>query len=248
MATSSISETHPRRGFTSITQLGLKALDLALANKALIEPRLPKGMLPSLQSDLDGLGDAYVTKTNARGKVRQATVTQDEAAARACVRVKAIRTAVKDAKAPKAVQYAYGVGTPLREAPSSVKAAITQILDRLKDHADEMEAFGILADDVDALKADLAEVTSTDMDQEKKRAKAPLATRDRNVVANRVVNAALRIGAVGMLAFAGQQVEYEKFADLEASAKRTRKRRGQAEEAPEENAPAPEAKPEPKNG
>jgi hypothetical protein len=232
MAPSTSKATHPRRDYTIIVQLGLKALGLADKYKDAVGPRLPKDLVASLQKDVGGLGDTYASKALAKDDASLATEVQTKAAARACVRVRAIRAAVKNAEAPKEVQHAYGVGTELRATPPKVKVAIQKIIDRVKDHEEEMEAFGILAEDVDALKAALAEVTSTDMDQETKRATAPLATRERNVVANRVVRAVLRISAAGMMAFADQQDEHAEFAEIDAAAKRTKKSQGEAE-APE---------------
>lgn len=249
MATSiNKKEKHPRRDYTSIVQLGLKALGLSDKYKDAVGPRLPKDLVATLQKDVDGLGGTYASKALAKGDAVQATEVQTDAAARACVRVRAIRTVVKNAEAPKAVQHAYGVGMELRPTPPKVTVAIQRILDRVKDHADEMERFGILESDVDALKAALAEVRSTDMDQEKKRATAPLATQERNVVANRVVSAVLRIGAAGMMAFADQSEEHAKFAAIDTAAKRTKKSQGEAEEPEVEAAPEEEKKEEEAKG
>ena len=44
-ATLIVKNSYPRKGFISITQLGLKALNLALAHAAALAPRLPEGMV-----------------------------------------------------------------------------------------------------------------------------------------------------------------------------------------------------------
>src|SRR4051812_42636664 len=127
-------DAHPRKDFAAIGQRGLKALELAMAHKAVIEPRLPAGLLDGLNADLQELGVVVTTTQVTRDVSRVATLTQEEALAQGYKMVTAVRTAVIKAKAPAVIRKAYGVGT--RTSPkmvSHIQAAIRLIIDRAKE-------------------------------------------------------------------------------------------------------------------
>lgn len=109
-STLSVQDTHPKKDFSAITQLGLKALGLAQAHAAALEPRLPQDMVKELESDLGFLGAAVPGAKQARLAGISATTTQNAELARGYERVQQIRAAVRRAKVSAEVQRAYGVG------------------------------------------------------------------------------------------------------------------------------------------
>lgn len=207
--------THPRRDFTGITQLGLKAFALANAKKTALEPRLPAGTLAGLEEDLGALDLAVPDAISARAGAKSATVAQAAALERARSRIQGVRTAVRNADAPKEVQHAYGVGSALtvRSLPRVI-AAMTKILERTAANPSEAAELGILQADIDALKATKDEVAQTNTTQEKLRASAPLGTKERNRIANRIVRATKRIKGAAAIAFADSPAELAPFNEL----------------------------------
>lgn len=205
------SNTHPGREFDDIKQLGLKSLNLALTYQAVIESRLPTGLIPGLKQDLADLGVVVPGAIKARIGVRVATETQNQTLAKAMRRVSAVRTAVRSVGAAIDVRHAYGVGRSRSVTVNGGKVAIQQILDRLEAHPEEVTLFGILPADVTALQAALTELTSAAEAQDTKRANAPLTTRERNLTASRILKASRRIAGAGVVAFADSEVERELF-------------------------------------
>ncbi|MFT3769735.1 MAG: hypothetical protein QM820_30225 [Minicystis sp.] len=206
MATQSpliVNTTHPGRDFDGIKQLGIKVLNLALTYQAAVESRLPQGVLEGLKEDLGMIGVVVPGALQAHTEAQQATEVRDEAMTRACQRMTAMRKAVRNAHASKAVQHAYGVGQQLDpRRGTTVKSAVTSVLGRLADHPEEAAEFCFLPEDIDALKAVAADVETTSETQHVKRAGAPQTTKERNRVANRILHAGQRIAAAGCLAFA----------------------------------------------
>jgi hypothetical protein len=235
---------HPHRDFSSIIQIGIKVLNLALANKAAIEPRLPKGTLAALETDIAGLGPARADALQVRGDAQQATSQQMAGLSQSHMRVMSIRKALRVASAPVEVRRAYGVGTTVRkDSPTQVEAAIKQILKRVTDYPDEPASFGVLAEDIDALKAALGEVQSADLAQEQKRAKAPDATKARNRMANRILRAAQQISAAGMIAFVQQPDVWDEFAAIQTGVSESKKGEGKKAQA-KASGEAPKAEPQ----
>ncbi len=228
-----VNVTHPRRDFTGITQVGLKAFALASAKKAELEARLPAGTLAGLEEDLGALDVAVPGAISARAGAKSATVAQTAALERAHARVQAVRTAVRNAHAPKEVQHAYGVGSALtaRSLPRII-AAVTKILDRTAAKPGEAAGLGILQADIDALQATKDEVAQANTTQEKLRASAPLGTKERNRIANRILRATKRIKGAAAIAFAGSPTELAPFNELTLG---PRKSSGKAKAPPASN-------------
>ena len=208
-------DTYPKKDIDSITQTGIKAYDLAILHKAVIAPRLPAGTIEGLDEDLTNLGVAVPAVKQAHDEAQSATVDQNAVVARGYERVRSIRSALRDAGAPKQIQRAYGVGQNTRVSVRDVSAAIQQILDRIDAHPAEAKAFGILPEDVAGLSADLEAITDTSSSQDKKRARAPLTTKERNRTANRIVKAIRRIAGAGKIAFVRQPVVLASFIALQ---------------------------------
>jgi hypothetical protein len=217
-----LKDTHPPKDFTSITQAGLKALNLGLTHKAEIDPRLP-GITDSLSADLDALGAVVPGAVQARHEAQVATRTQNAVLGQGYARVRAIRLTVRKSGVKKEVQRAYGVGqTTKSHVVRDVKAALQQIVDRAIKAPEEAAAFGLAPAAVDALQAFLEAFMDANRTQERKRANVPQSTKERNLTANRVLQSAVLIAGAGMLAFADDPVTFASFEALMASTKRTR--------------------------
>ena len=213
-----VKDTHPRRDFDGIGQIGLKALGLAQAHKTEIDKRLPGEVLTTLITDLTALGVVVPGAKEARIGVRIATEVRDAAAARTIEAVSAMRGAVRDAGAPADVQHAYGVGQSLDKRNRVVlKAVLGLIFARLADHPEDAAAFGFVQEDIDALKVMRADLDNASTTQQKKRSGAPDATKERNRTANRVLKAVKRIRGAGVLAFAANAKVRASFAELQLS-------------------------------
>jgi hypothetical protein len=194
---------HPKKDFNAVTRTGLKALGLAQDHKAALEPRLAAGTLDGLSAALQKLGVEVPGALVMRSTAKTATVSQNEALAAGYSLVTGIRTAVQRRGAAADVKKAYGVGAKTNpRVVKQVAAAIRVILERAGADPGEAAALGILQKDLVALADDLAAITSADGEQEKKRAGAPGATKERNRTANRILGAVDVIVAAGVVEFA----------------------------------------------
>ena len=213
-----VKDTHPRRDFDGIGQLGLKTVGLAQAHKAELAKRLPDDLLTTLITDLTALGVVVPGAKQARIGVRIATEVRDAAAKRTIEAVTAMRDAARDAGAPADVRHAYGVGQSLDKRNRVVlKAVLGLIFARLADHPEDIAAFGFTQEDIDALTVMRADLDTTSTTQQKKRSGAPDATKERNRTANRVLKAVKRIRGAGVLAFAADPTVRASFAALQLS-------------------------------
>jgi hypothetical protein len=218
-----IKDTHPTIDFTSITQAGIKAYNLALAHKAEIDPCLP-GTIDALSNDLDALGAVVPGALQARHEARAATHAQNALLRQGHTRVRAIRKTVRRSGAPEDVQRAYGVGQYTNwKLVRDVKAALQQIVDRAFSAPSEAAGFGLAPSVVTALNTFLKALTDADMTQEEKRASAPLSTKERNLTGNRILKSTVLIAGAGMLAFADDPPTLASFEALMASTKKTAK-------------------------
>ncbi|MBI4956816.1 MAG: hypothetical protein HY908_32665 [Myxococcales bacterium] len=208
--------------FTRITQAGLKAHGLAVANKAVLDPRLPPGCTDALAQDLAALGADVPTAAAKRTTAKAATRTQEQVLAEAYALVTAIRGAVHK-KGAKDVQTAYGVGKKVSATVvKHVLAAIKIIVDRAKANTTEATSLGILSKDVQALEADYTAIAAADATQEAERANAPLTTKQRNQTAQRIVGAVVSIGTAGAIEFAKDQQKRDEFDALLAAVATTK--------------------------
>jgi hypothetical protein len=215
-------DSHPKKDFTGVTQVGLKAYDLGVTHQAVIEPRLPEGTLVGLKEDLDDLGAVVPGAMQARHEAKAATTAQNTRLRQGRTRVRAVRDAVSKSNVSKDIQRAYGVGQATDWARvRDVKAAIKQIVDRATSAPEEAAGFGLLPADVAALQVFLRSITDADATQEKRRASAPLTTKQRNLTANRILLAAGRIAGAGMIAFPDEPLEFGNFKALMEGTKQT---------------------------
>lgn len=198
-----VNNTRPERDFDGVAQIGFKVYDLANLYKVEIEKRVPMGVIPGLKEDLTSLVSAVPGAEEAHAEAEQATEDRDATLERACHRLTGMRKTVRNAKAPKAVQHAYGVGRNLNPRLGiKVRSTIKMVLDRIAAHPEEVAEFCFAQEDIDALTLVQGDVADASLDQQKKRASAPQTTKDRNIIANRILRAAQRITGAGALAFA----------------------------------------------
>jgi hypothetical protein len=197
------SVARPGSDFNSITQLGIKGVNLALKFAAALDARLPPDVVAGLVEDLDSLGIVVPGATQARNEAKTATATQDALAEKGYELIRSVRVLVHKARASKEVQSAYTVGHVIRpRVVNDVLAGLQQIIERATAFPAEAASLGILGKDVAAMVAARDALTGADKVQEQKRASAPLTTKERNTVANRVVAAVAWISGAGTLEFA----------------------------------------------
>lgn len=224
MAASSLkanANAHPNQEFNGITLLGLKASNLALLHQAALAPRLPPTTVSTLIDDLDLLGTVVPGAKQVRHEAKVATADQDSALRAGYARVKAVRAAVRKARAAGEVQKAYGVGQAVNPAlVRDVKSILQQILDRATANPAEAASLGIVQKDLDAMTAAHQAIADADKAQEQKRAKAPLSTQDRNRTANRILEAVARIAGAGGLEFADDPKVLAEFTALKPAARK----------------------------
>ena len=201
-ASSSLAHAHPNQEFASIIQLGHKASDLAILHQTVLDPRLPLNTRSTLTDDLDLLGVVVPGAKQARLESKVATADQDATMHAGYEHIRAVRSAVKKARAPKEVKRAYSVGHFVNpRVVRDVKAVLKMILDRATANPGEAASLGIVKKDLDAITAVHQAITDVDKIQEQQRARAPLSTQDRNRTANRILEAVARIAGAGGLEF-----------------------------------------------
>ena len=217
------SPRHPTTNFDTVAQLGLKAHGLATQHQARVEPRLTSGLLDALASDLTELGEVVPGAKQVRAEVRTTTVAHADAARRGFTLFRAARNAARKRATTPAAKHAYGVGgTVHNDAPDEVRAALKGILDRAKENPEEAAALGIIPKDLVAMAEAHAAITSAGTVQSHKRATAPLTTRERNQIANRILEAVAAINTAGALEFVADAVTRAAFEALTPPARKSK--------------------------
>jgi hypothetical protein len=214
MGTQQQTTRKPNKAFTEITQAGLKAYDLFTTHQARLAERIEQKQIDALVIDLEALGVHVPGAKVARETSKAATMTQNQALAHGYSLVSAIRVNVGKRSVSDDVKAGWGVGA--RTSPkvvSQVKSAITSMLNRAKEHPEELPLLGILPRDLDGLTQALADIKAADDNQEAQRAKAPNSTRLRNQTAQRIVKATNAIAGSGVVEFA-HEAERELFQAL----------------------------------
>jgi hypothetical protein len=215
-----LKDTHPGKPFHIVIQVGWKTLNLANTHKTEINERLP-GAIETLALDLDVFSVAIPGAIQKRSQSVAATAQQRDLIREGHTRVDAIRTMIQKARAPKGIQRAYGVGrnvAPNRHA--SVTAALQQIVKRATDAPEEAASIGLGPVVLAEITSFLGLLNATDKTQEETRAAAPLSTKERNLVANRILQTVALIAGAGMLAFAGDPTTHASFEALVRRPKR----------------------------
>jgi uncharacterized protein YqgV (UPF0045/DUF77 family) len=209
-----VSDSRPRKPFSSISIIGYKALDLANTHKVEIESRLP-GVSESLSKYLEAMSVVVPGAIQARNVVVAFTSAQNALLQKGCDRAREIRETVRRAGATVEVRKAYGVGRAI--SPNhfgNVIAALQQIVQRATEAPEEAANFGLIEVDVAALIMLIGALTEADSAQDKKRASAPLTTKERNRTANRIIQTVVLIAGAGRSAFADEPSVRASFNEL----------------------------------
>ncbi len=149
--------------------------------------------------------------------------------------MKAVRSAVRKAHAPKEVKQAYGVGQIVKaNVVRDVKSVLQQILDRATAHPDEAVSFGIMKKDLEAIATAHQAISEADKTQDHKQATAPLSTQERNRTANRILAAVARIAGAGGLEFAADPDVLAAFTALKPPSRKKKESAQKAARAPKE--------------
>lgn len=215
----SVSSQTPRKAFGQITQVGLKAHALAVAHKADLDARLPAGLVDGLESDLDSLGVLLPGVKTTRAASKAAMGDQDTALAQVHERVIAIDAAVRSTPSLKSVRRDWGVGAKVNaKLVKDVLSEADTVIARAAAAPDEAREAGLLQADLDTLAADRAAAATANKTQESTRAGSPQATAARNEAARRVLYAAQKIAAVGVLHYVASPNDRKAFEALKHQA------------------------------
>jgi hypothetical protein len=246
-----IRDTLPDQGFHIIGQLGLRALNLGTTHKTVIDERIP-GVLDALALNLDTLGVAIPGVFQTRHESMVATAEQNARIRQGYSLVRAVRRMVTKARAPEEIRKAYGVGQKVQPTMySSVAAALQGIVGRANAEPAEAAALGLGPANVADITAFLASLSDIGKAQEQKRMAAPLSTKERNMVAHRILQAVGLISGAGMIAFLNNPTTYASFDALRVSSKKQPAKKGAPAKAPTTApasaapVPAAESAPEP---
>ena len=236
------SSRKPAIGFAGIEQRAENAVQLALAHRAALEPRLDAGTIDQLQTDATSLGRAVPLMVTSKEAAKTATTDRNAAIAEAHTLVGAVHNLLIKKRVSVAVRRQYGVGA--RIAPDSVKdilSAIKTVLDRSERVSSEASSLGILPKDLERLRALQSAIDTKKSVVLNARGSAPIATRERNQAANRALAAILAISGAGALEFHPDpelRAEFEALAPHETSrSKATKSKKPGKSPAP----PAPPA-------
>jgi hypothetical protein len=181
---------------------GMKAYELAMTYQAVLQPRLPGGLLQGLKEDLDSLAMAGgENKTKVAG-VKGYTGTQGQALEEAAAWCSAIRENLKRSHAPTDVQKAAGVGTRFTGGKvGGAIAALNAILQAYDRFPDAFREAGLLPEDMTTGKTLLAALAGAEAAQESAIGKKSLTTAARNARRKRIEAAVDRIIGIAAVAF-----------------------------------------------
>lgn len=211
--------------YDATNQRGLKALALAKKHGSELDPRLPAGHTPYLQSSLEQLGAAVPEQKAARAELKHSARAQRDAFEALVALIGAIRTSVKndaDATATDRKEYAVGARIDSR-VPKATLAAATGIIRVAKAKPQRAQELGILPGDIAKLEELQQAAAAADASEDAKRAAVPLSTRARNTLSRNVEAAVKKIAGAGVVAFALEpRVRSEFEALLERSGTSTR--------------------------
>jgi hypothetical protein len=231
-----VNDTHPKKAFDQITQVGLRTLSLGALHKTTLEQRLP-GALDNLAQQLDVFGVAIPGVLQNRNEAAASTAAQNDRIQQGFARVRAVRALVRRAGVKRGVRRAYSVGLKVDPTQAkSVTAALKQIVERATTAPEEAAMLGLGPVAVAELTSFLASLQSALTTQDEKRANAPLSTKERNLAGRRVLQTVALIAGAGMLAFADDPVTYANFEALIRPSKR-RPSKKTAEAAPPKSPP-----------
>lgn len=205
----------PRAKPAQITAKATDALQLASEDRALLEPRLPAGLLDGASADLAQVVPVVSGAVEKRAEKRASTATQKEQAQQVMQSVMGIRTALSVSDLSAAAKKRYGVGLKMNaNTVKTVVAGANAVLTQAAATPDELRGIGVLPADLEALRAALAGLVGADSTQEGKKVTAKRATAERDATLRRLDDAVRRIAAAGVLAHAGNAQRRTKYEAL----------------------------------
>jgi hypothetical protein len=214
-ALTSISSAKPRHSDDTILLAGTKAYTLAIQYQPTLTPRLPATTVADLADDLKQVRAAVPGATQARAEARVTLATQRTLLRKATKLLGGIRKSVRRQAHDPDIRKAYGVGMAV--SPLVVKqvvAVLTLIQDRAAKYPAEPPTLGVAQKDLDAVKQALADIDAAFDTRQKKRVEAPLSTKRRNQLLNRIFLAAGDIAAAGQLEFVADPEIAQSFAAI----------------------------------
>jgi len=200
---------------SDVSRIGRGALALAIEQRAVIEPRLPAGLLDGLTADLDAFDGKRAAATLASESLREATRSQDAAAKAAHAFLIAARGAVGRNGATAAQRTAFGLKLAVKpEKVSSVVAGLDAFVDAATRYPDVARGSGLLAADVDQARALRAALAAADAAQEAKKQSRKTPTAERAELQQRIEKAVDAIVAAGTVAFVLDPTKAARFRAL----------------------------------
>jgi hypothetical protein len=205
----------PKQSPQSIIQAGLKAHQAVIKYRPTVEPRLPPSTILELADDLQNVGAAIPAPAQSHAEAEVALTKQRDLLSGAFTVIGNIRDLVRAASVPAEVRKAYGIGrTVNRNVPKQILAVLGLIQTRAADHPTEPATLGITQADLDAVTKAITEINDAFNTQQKKRAAAPLSTKQRNRILNRILRACTLIAAAGAAAFRASPEIAKEFAEV----------------------------------
>jgi hypothetical protein len=214
-ALDSIRSAKPKHADDTILLAGTKAYTLALQYQPTLTPRLPATTVLDLADDLTQVRAAVPGATQARAEARVSLAAQRTLLAKAAKLLSGIRQNVRRQSRDPDIRKAYGVGMAVNaRIVKDVVAVLKLIQDRAAMVPAEPPTLGIAQKDLDAVKQALADIDAAFDDRQKKRIQAPLSTRRRNQLLNRIFLTAGNIAAAGQLEFVTDPEIAGRFAEI----------------------------------
>jgi hypothetical protein len=214
-ALDSISSAKPKHDDDVILLAGGKAYTLAIKYQPILDARLPAMTVLDLADDLKQVRAAVPGATQARAEAKVTLATQRTFLRKAAKLIGGIRKSVRRHARDPEIRKAYGVGMDVEvTVPKSVVAVLNLIQDRAAKYPAEPPTLGIAQKDLDAVKQALADIDAALDARQQKRVEAPLSTRRRNQLLNRILIAAGDIASAGQLEFVTDPEISGRFADI----------------------------------
>ena len=185
------------------TTAGEQAYALASEHRTQINPRLPPGMIDSLQADLHTLGVRPAPEPAVSTEPSPQAPSLAEALAIAANLVTAVHATVLGAKARPTVRKAYGAANKAIDTDvKRVLAAAAKIAEQATANPSEALALGILPSDITALRAAEGDLSAAEAAARGDGADAGATKAEKRAAAARMTEAVGRIVGAGALAFA----------------------------------------------
>jgi hypothetical protein len=206
----------PELDVQQITERGSKALALALANRARLEPRLDPSTIDGLAADLTALGTVVPDAAGARQSKKAATAAERQSAEALTRRIVAISDLVRHRHAGNAEALkAWGVGKAI--APQSTTQVLSRgrlLVSRARAVPAEARAAGVLEADITAIAAALTALDAANTTQGAASRDAETNTRTRDETLRRVHLTTRNIALAARVEFHDQPALVEQFETL----------------------------------